>query len=257
MVAAVGPHAVRTGQIVYVNDSDLVLGPMEDTHSVDYDGIRHPRHPDIQLRFYLDTMASMFQFQHGIIESPSEILVTAYASSFGADLAVFAASDAELVRFGHGEGVRVTRDKTNAIGCSPYQRTFDNDAVLVYRGECTFLEKLVRAKAAGASGVVVISDDELAINPTSDPEEMATAGDVSDVALVTLKRSDGMLVMSMLDVADTRGIGVVTLTVDPEGQLANGRRLPEGTTKQGWGHVDPSRVLYINGHALLNTRLLV
>jgi mannosidase alpha-like ER degradation enhancer 1 len=230
---------------------------MDDTHSVDHDGIRHPRHPDIQLRFYLDTMAPMFQVQRGIIESPSEILVTAYASSFGADLAAFAPSDAKPVRFGHGEGVRVTRDKTNTIGCSPYQRTFDNEAILVYRGECTFLEKLVRAKAAGASGVVVISDDELVINPTSDPEEIATAGDVSDVALVALKLSDGKLVMSMLDVADTRGVGVVTLTVDPEGQLANGRRLPEGTDKQGWEHVDPSRVLYINGHALLNTRLLV
>jgi mannosidase alpha-like ER degradation enhancer 1 len=232
---------------------------MDDTNPVDHDGKQYPRHPDIQLRFYLDTMASMFQGQHAIIESPSEILVTAYTSLFAADLTAFPLSDAEPVRFGHGEGVRVTRDKTNAIGCLPYERTFDNDAVLVYRGECTFLEKLVKAKAAGASGVVVISDDELAINPTSDPEEIAVAGDLSDVALVALTRSAGKLVVSMLDAVDTRGVGVVTLTVDPEGQSATtaGRRLFEGTGKQGWEHVDPSRVLYINGHALLNTRLLV
>jgi mannosidase alpha-like ER degradation enhancer 1 len=204
-------------------------------------------------------MAPMFHVQQGGIESPSEVLITAYTSFFGADLSAFPLPDAEPVRFGHGEGVRVTRDKANAIGCLPYDRTFDHDAVLVYRGECTFLEKLVRAKSAGASGVVVISDDELAVNPSSDPEEIAAAGDLSDVALVALKHSAGKLVMSMLDVADVYGVGQVTLTIDPEGQsvTTDGQRSPEAIGRQGWEHVDPSRVLYINGHALLNTRLLV
>jgi ER degradation enhancer, mannosidase alpha-like 1 len=256
-VVTVGPHAVRTGQIVYINDSDLVLG--DGTHSVDHDSRRYPRHPDIQLRFYLDTMAPMFQGQGGIVESPSEVLITAHTSFFGADLAAFRPPDAEPVRFAHGGGIRVVRDKTNVIGCSPYQRTFDSEAVLVYRGGCTFLEKLVLAKAAGASGVVVISDDELAVNPTSDPEEIAAAGDMNDVALVALKRSAGKLVTSMIDVAEAHGVSAVTLTVDPEGQSAttDTHRLPVVTEKQGREHVDPSRVLYINGHALLNTRLLV
>jgi mannosidase alpha-like ER degradation enhancer 1 len=209
------------------------------------------------LRFYLDTTAPKFQVQGGIIESPPEILITAYTSLFGADLTALPLAEAEPARFGHGQGVRVIRDKANASGCLPYDRTFDNDVVLVHRGGCTFLEKLVRAKSAGASGVVVISGDELAFNPSCDPEEMAAAGDLGDVALLALKRSAGTLVVSMLDVADAHGVGVVVLAVDSEGQTAtnNGRRLPDAIGKRS--HEHPSRVLYINGHALLNTRLLV
>jgi len=204
-------------------------------------------------------MAPTFKVQGGSVESPSEVLVTAYTSFFGADLTAVPLPNAEPVRFGHGEGVRVTRDHTNAIGCLPYDQTFDNDVVLVYRGECTFLEKLVRAKSAGASGVLVISDDEMAINPSSDLEEIAAAGDLSDVALVTVKHSAGKFITSMLDVADAHGVGQVTLTVDPEGQLAttDGRRIPDVIGRRAWEHADPGRVLYINGHALLNTRLLI
>ena len=258
-VATVGPHAVRTGQLVYVNDSDLILGPSDNKNSADPGTKRYPRPPNIQLRFYLDAMAPMFQVQGGVVESPSEVLIIAHTSFFGADLFAFPPPDAGSVRFGHGEGVRVTRDKSNPIGCLPYDRTFDSDAVLVYRGECTFLEKLIRAKSAGASGVLVISDDESVINPSYDPEEIAAAEDLSDVALVTLTRSSGQLVTSMIDVADAHGVGQVTLTIDPEGQSAttDGRRVPEAISRHGWEHVDPGRVLYINGHALINTRLLV
>jgi len=258
-VTKLGPHAVRSGQIVYVNDSDLVLGPKNENNSVDSDGKRYPRHLDIQLRFYLDAMAPMFKVQAGIVESPSEVLVPAYPSFFGADLTSLLPSNADHVRFARGEGVRVTRDKTNVIGCLPYSRTFNNDAVLVYRGECTFLQKLVRAKSAGASGVLVINDDEAALNPTSDPEEIAAAGDLSDVALVALTHSAGKLITSMLDVADAHGMSQVILTIDPDGQSAttDGRRMHDAMGRQGWEHMNPDRVLYINGHALLNTRLLI
>lgn len=254
-IVAVGPHAVRTGQLVYVNDSDLVLGPKD---SKTPDSEQYPRHPDIQLRFYFDAMASVFPVQGGVVESSSEIVVTAYTAFFGADLTAPPPADTEPVRFGHGEGVYVTRDKSNPVGCLPYDRNFDSDAVLVYRGECTFLEKLTRARDAGASGVVVINDDEIGINPSHDAEEIAAVGDLRDVAIVALTCSAGKLVTSMLDVAEARGVGHVILNIDPEGQSAttDRRRLPEGIGR-GWEDVDPSRVLYINGHALLNTRLLV
>jgi mannosidase alpha-like ER degradation enhancer 1 len=202
----------------------------------------------------------LFRAQTGIVESPPEIFVTAYTSMFGADLTVIPLADAQPVRFGRGEGVRVSRDKANHLGCLPYDRTFDNDAILVYRGDCNFLEKLIKAKSAGASGVVVISDEDMGINPTSDAEELAAAGDLSDVAIVVLASSAGKLVASMLDSAETYGMGQVMLMVDPEGHSAatDGRRVSnDQTEKQGRERVDSGRVLYINGHAVLNTRLIV
>lgn len=255
----VGPHAVRTGQIVYVNDSSLTLAPVSDKVPVDLDGKLSPRLPDVQLRFYVDIVDPMFQVQVGL-ESPPEALVTAYTSLFGADLTALHLPEGEPVRFGHGEGVLVSRDMTNPFGCSAYERTFDGDAVLVDRGDCTFLEKLTMAKRAGASGVVVISDDDMALNPSASPEEIIAAGDISDVSLVALKRSAGEIIISMMDSAEAYGMGQVILMVDPEGQSATtgGHQVPDGAAgHQDWLPVDPMRVLYINGHALLNTRLMV
>lgn len=254
----VGPHAVRTGQTVFIDDPNLVLVPMDDKDPAKRPDKAFPRYPDVQLRFYIDVLDPMFA-QIGAIKSPYDALITAYTSSFGADLTATSPLSTQLIRFGHRQGVRIVLDTTNHNGCAPYGRTLDDDAVLVLRGGCTFLEKLTRAKSAGASGVVVISDEELAINPSTDAEEIAAAGDLSDVALVVIKRSAGELVMSMLNSVGDQGMGQLILIVDPEGQsvATEGRPGSEGTAKQSREHSDPSRVLYINGHALLNTRLLV
>lgn len=244
---------------MYVNDFNLVLAPLDDKSSADPSTKRAPRQPDIQLRFSLEGVDPLFQVHAGV-ERPPEILVTAYTSLFGADLAAIPLSNTQPVRFGRGEGVRVNRERVNPSGCLPYDNIFDNDALLVHRGDCTFLEKLARAKSAGASGVVVINDEEMAINPSSDAQEIAAAGDMSDVAIVVLKRSAGQLVATILDFAEAHEVARVMLMVDPEGQSAitDGRQVSdELTEKQRRERVDSSRVLYINGHAVLNTRLMV
>lgn len=218
------------------------------------------RQPDIQIRLALDNVDPLFRAQTGVIESSPGILVTAYTSMFGADLAAIPLPGAQPVRFGRGDGVRITRDKANHLGCLPYGRTFDNDAVLVYRGDCSFVEKLTRAKSAGASGVVVVNNDDTVVNPSSDAEELAVAGDLSDVAMVVLTRSAGKLVTSILDSLEAHGTGRVMLMIEPEGHSAatDGREMPDDQTdKQGSERVDSGRVLYINGHAVLNTRLIV
>jgi len=107
---------------------------------------------------------------------------------------------------------------------------------------------------------MVINNEEMSINPTSHAEEIAAAGDLSDVAMVVLKNSAGKLVAWMLDFVEAHEKGRVMLMVDPEGQPAttDGRRVSdELTEKQSREHADPGRVLYIDGHAVLNTRLMV
>lgn len=257
-ICTVGPHAVRTGQIVYVNDTSLALTPVKDKTAADQERMRKSRQPDIQLRLHIDFVDPMFQVQAGATESLSEAYVTAYTAFFGADLAVPPDPDQEPVRFGHHDGVRLTRDPNNPLGCSTYDVSFEGEALLVQRGVCTFLEKLLMAKAAGASGIVIAGDEELGINPSADAAEVAAAGNISDVALVALKRSAAQVVISMLDSVDAHGTGDVILMIDPEG-YSGATLLPDDTIADPQPHspIDPGRVLYVNGHPLLNTRLVV
>jgi len=118
------------------------------------------------------------------------------------------------------------------------------------------LERLLRAKEAGASGVVVLSDVDQAINPSANEEEIRMVGDsLDDVALVLLPHSSAQIVMDMIETTNKLGLGHVQLIVDPEGSVvASSQEVQTGTEKDGW---DDKRVLFLNGHPLTNTRLLV
>ncbi|KZP32890.1 glycoside hydrolase family 47 protein [Athelia psychrophila] len=255
-VTKLGPHSVRTGQIVYVKDPNLVLLPVSGDNLSERKTKSSPLYPDVQLRFYIDILDPMFA-QAGPVESPYETLVTAYTSAFGADLTGPASLETPPI-FGHGGGVRAVMDSTNPHGCGAYSQEFENEGVLVFRGECTFIEKLTRAKAAGASGVIIISNEELPINPSANAAEIAAAGNLDDAVMVVINRSAGELVLSMLNSVGDGEMGQLMLTVDPEGQSVTTEVHPgpEHTGKESQAHSDPNRVLYINGHALLNTRLL-
>lgn len=185
-----------------------------------------------------------------------DIVFTGFTAMFGGDPTTAPTGSEAHMLFGHGEGVPVARDEGNRFGCEPYTHPFEDDAILVSRGGCTFLEKLIHAMSAGASGVVVVSDSDTGLNPSASKEEIESAGEaLNDVALVVLKQIDGRLLESMMDAADGVG-GRVWLAVEPEGPTSD--PAPEGETRRSKGAAsDPPRLLYLNGHALLNTRLLV
>ncbi|OJA16963.1 hypothetical protein AZE42_00582 [Rhizopogon vesiculosus] len=234
-VLLVGPHAVRSGQVVYVNDSAL-LEPFPDP-KLAY------RSEDVRLRIFLDTVDPAL----GAASFNGETYIKAYTAQFGGDLAAIGGSS--TLRFGRGVGTMVQQDKNNPLGCKPYETEFNGDAVLIHRGDCTFLEKLVYAREAGASGVVVVSDDDAAINPSATPEEIAAAGDIDDVALVLLPHVVGKAVAAMVDAAGKFGYGHVMVAVDPEAQTR------VETVDQPPGEI--GQILYINGHPLVNTRLML
>lgn len=243
---------MKTGQIVYVNDSELILAPLDVNSALDGEGGSRP--PELELRFYLDYVDPLLRLHPAMNEVITESIVTASTALFGADpTAPQSIPGQAKLRFGHGEGVRVTQEHSNPYGCRPYTQSFENDAILVRRGECTFLEKLVLAQAAGASGVVVVSDEETQINPSADVSELSTVDDlIGDVVIVVLRRSAGEVVSSMLNLANKDGIGQVMVTIEPGRQSATGDRGEERNNSR-----DINRVLYLNGHPLLNTRLLV
>lgn len=261
-----GPHAVRTGQKIYVNDSRLILGPTDVPK-------QSRRSPEVSLRLYLDYVDPMLQLQGpGTQNIITETNVVAATAMFGGDPAAAPSSSGQpALRFGHGDGVRVVRFPDNSFGCSPYSEALlDNEAVVVKRGDCTFLEKLVIAQRAGASGVIVLGNEDNYINPSADKAELVAAGlQLDEVAIVVLRKADTELVAQMLDSAERHGLGTIRLVVEPWGGSVDAAKHAAAGEDKGKGEAategakksdifkDATRVLYLNNHPLLNTRLLV
>jgi len=252
-ITKLGPHTVHTGQIVYVNDTALKLAPMNGVHPIEEQSGQR-RSPDVQLRIYIDFVDPTLQVQLG--EVAKGVSFTGHTAMFGADPLVPSSDNGKPLRFGHGEGVALVWDKANPYGCLPFQKTYRDEAILVHRGDCTFLEKLQRAYEAGASGVVVMGDEDFAINPSAGDEELEAIGDsLQDVVIVVLKQSDGKRVSTMMDVTESQRLGQVMLVLDTGSRTTPFPRREKETKQTAPG--DVNRVLYLNGHPLINTRLMV
>ncbi|KAF9469122.1 alpha mannosidase-like protein [Collybia nuda] len=249
-VRKLGHYNVRPGHLVYINDSSLFLP----------DGISDSsakRDPAIDLRFYLDEVDPLFEVQtgiQGILDSSNEfnVLVTGHQGHFGGSLSPNALVGQKRMRFSRKEGLVVHRDFDNTQGCHAYTQPYPDAVLLVHRGGCTFLEKLLRARAASAAGVLVISDVDSVFNPTANLDELEEAGDLSDAAVVVLPQKAGQVIWEMMDRAEQWGANQVMVALDHESKstAANTRQTPQQPN-------DPSRILYINNYPLLNTRLLV
>jgi mannosidase alpha-like ER degradation enhancer 1 len=185
---------------------------------------------------------------------------------FGADLSQSASGEDSIAvsRFSRPEGLRVYQDKDNEQGCDPYVQPYPEGVLIARRGGCPFLDKLKNANEASAAGVIVISDEDLQINPTANVDELDEAGNLNDTALVLLTKTSGKALLEMIDLAELQVGSQVMVALhrsrqggnstDPD-PAASQEDLPTPTEED---NRDPSeRVLYINGHALLNTRLLV
>ncbi|EKM59635.1 glycoside hydrolase family 47 protein [Phanerochaete carnosa HHB-10118-sp] len=259
-VTKLGPYSVKTGQIVYVNDSHLLLAPLDGKGAINEDGVGSKRRsPEVELRIYLDFLGSsdaVLQLHH---EAPSEAFITASTAMFGADPA--ASYPDNTVRFGRGEGARLVRDPSNSFGCMPYKQKYAGEALVVRRGECTFLDKLFEAAVAGASGVIAISDEDHSITPSAGADELQGIDDLlEDAAIVVVNRSDGELITAMLNAADGFGTGQVRAAIAPETvpTVSGGGGDEEFSSEARRQKArDGNRILYLNGHPLVNTRLMV
>lgn len=238
-----GHYTVRPGHVVYINDSSLLL------QSVSGNEGDKSRVPDILLRFHLDA-DTIFQLQTDTQDvfqtsNNAHALVTGYTAYFGGDLSPASDIGYRPLDFLRREGILVRREPSNARGCEPYKLHYPDSVLVVHRGECTFLEKLLHARSASAAGVLVISDDDAVINPTANADEVEAAGDIHDVAIVLLPHKEGHVLVEMMDRAERLGTNKISMVVDYD---------PLPTVEV---HKDPDRMLYLNGHPLLNTRLLV
>jgi len=251
-VSAVGQHTVLTGQIVYFNDTALGA-----TLSRGQKAPTHQRHTDVDLRIFIDFVDASSYIPAVAGGLVTDAVFTANTAHFAGDPTDPHPPNGKALRFGQGEGVGLVRDPENPTGCQEYTQTFATDeAILVRRGECTFLEKLMRAHEVGASGVVVINlESDVGINPYASVEDLKDVGDsLDDAAIVVLHETDGRHVLAMLDVAESGHAGRVVLALEST-------QWDTGSMEQGPAREDidftEKPVLYVNGYALLNTRLLI
>lgn len=247
----VGHYTVRPGQLVYINDTTLFTE----------DEPVSPRDADVQLQFFIDT------FTPALLSDPAKFsdlnsdltsnLVTGYAASFGGDLSLNQPSSSPPLRLLDVEGLPVHHEKQNRLGCFPYARTYTDTVLLVHRGNCTFLEKLTYARDAAAAGVIVISNDDTAINPTASTLELATAGNITSVAIVFIPKTSSQVILEMMDMAEKLELGPVRVALDPPREVPPSTPLDTGHGRAVEEVRDPNRILYVNGYPLLNTRLLI
>lgn len=230
-----GPLAVRTGQIVYLNDSNLNVASSQDTGPLD-------RESTVRLRFEVEPLEEMSSL---VAEDIEDLTVTGFTSLFGSD-------PYSNIHLNQQRGVPILQvDKNNSMGCLPYATEFSlNSMVLVNRGSCTFLQKLAMAEAAGAIGVVVVSDDEYPLNPTADQDELTEIGDnISSSTLLVIPSSNGVTLRNLISRAAQRDAGVLMWLEKADVSTS---------------HIDPTerqrtglRYLYVNNRPLINVRLLV
>ena len=240
-----------TGQTVYINDTTLAvaLNQVKETRI-------ERRHIGVQLRIFIDFVdpsSYISSVARGLV---SDAVFTASTALFAGDPTVPYPPNGKLLRFGQGEGVGLVRNPENPTGCHEYKQTFADEAILVRRGGCTFLEKLMRAHEAGSSGIVVINDSDEGINPSANEEDLKEIGDsLDDVAVVVLGESDARQVLAMLVAAEDHHAGRVVLAL--ESMQYDTASVEHRWIQEDFGFPEEDPVLYINGHALLNTKLLV
>ncbi|KAK0468302.1 alpha mannosidase-like protein [Desarmillaria tabescens] len=248
-IRKLGHYSVRPGQLVYINDTSLFANQADTI----IESLKE-RDPDVLLRFHIegvDPMLRLVDIQD--LSDNHETYLTAWTSFFGGDLSLAAHYEQTPLRFADPDGLPIYRVDDNLLGCSPYKSSYKDSVLLTYRGDCTFLQKLLMARSAGAAGVLVVSDEDVALNPTANADELLAAGDIDDVVIAVLPRQAGNLIDEMMDMAESRGIGRVMVALDPSRYTESVEEVQE-VEEQG---VPSNRILYLNGHPLLNTRLLV
>jgi mannosidase alpha-like ER degradation enhancer 1 len=249
---------VRPGHIVYINDSSIFAPPSK-LNLAQNDLYNRDR--DVDLQFF----ATQAITPQATLDPPEfDVVVNAFSAFFGADLSQPPSDlNGTVALFNDPVGLRVYQDRENEQGCLPYSSDYANGVIVAHRGTCTFLEKLKNAHDASAVGLLIISNEDLAINPTASAEDLEDAAQLSDIALVLLTKSTGKALLDMIDAIEDRGTSQVMVTLHKP-------RIPTSTSDPAQDPLpaDPpvqdnspkdtdERILYINNHALLNTRLLV
>ncbi|KIY73681.1 glycoside hydrolase family 47 protein [Cylindrobasidium torrendii FP15055 ss-10] len=224
-IRRLGHYNVAPGQTVYVNDPNM----FPDKASME------ERDLDVLLRLHLDDVMP-------IMGSPdsADVFLVGYTAFFGGDVSRHIR---KTLRLSHETSLPVFVPSDNTKGCEPYTGSFQDGVIITHRGECTFIQKLIMAKNAQAAAVIVISDEDIGINPRAEENEITDAGDLSDAVALVITREQGQALLDLVARAETEGLGQLKISLDAEGRTEKSPPV--------------DRILHLNGHPLLNTKILV
>ncbi|PPQ64702.1 hypothetical protein CVT24_008329 [Panaeolus cyanescens] len=253
-----GHYSIRPGQLVYINDSSI-FASSDDGHIAQE--TLHRRDPEVHMNVFTENFELPSHLQiDAFTEKGIDVSVVGYSAQFGADLSSsYHDSKSPIPLIRSEEGVAVHLDLENPFGCSPFKKEYPNRLLLIHRGQCTFLEKLLQARAASAEGIIIISDDDLAINPTASKAEIEAAGDLSQLSVILLPKTTGTTFQDLLTASSKLdGVTIKVSVPLPEHSAYSddSTQKPNDEDQEEKGK-DPNRILYINGHPLINTRLLI
>lgn len=218
-VTKLGPHRVLTGQTVYVNDSRILrpLAVEVPSDSAQLDLIWQSLDPEAPSR--------------------AEWVADAWTASFG-PLPTHFPEPAKLV---------IPPAPPPGYGCFPVSSPEPADPLrpvvwLVQRGECNFLDKVLAAKASGARGVIVLSNESERITPSLGEGE-SWEWEAGDPWLVLLGRSGSAGVVERLTKGGSVG-GEMWVNVQALQREMSTRK------------TDGPRYLFVDGKPLVNTVLM-
>lgn len=263
IILQVGHLDVKQGEMVFINDS-LLFGDEGDAVAIPQrSGVKA-----VPLKFWtiIPPASSIYsnpEIGQEDLPVTGEFVVEAATADFGKDLhrlrsTTHNATDAST--FGT-TAARLVRFSDNPLGCSSYNDTsgkIENALVYVQRGDCLFIEKLAYARRAGALGVVVWHDEEGRLNPSAEPEDIEIYGaEVQDGVIAVIPATAASFVSGRLRLQDEdpeKVMVMVSLEKEwPEQLLGEDPSLRTEPTKT---KRTSGRILYINGHAIINTELL-
>lgn len=264
----VGHVDVRAGTKVYFNDS-----------SIFEKGASHISHRPtaVPITFYLKALEDdhlLFNDANpgtSYMGRSESLSAKAWTSTFGLDprdayLSSDQSSDPESLpspTFSR-QGSRLVHFSENGYGCDPFldpSGRIKGSMVLVKRGECYFIDKLAHARQAGAVGAIVWHEDDEYVQPSAEPEDFQRLdGIIEGATLLVIGSTEAQRIGSMLSFEDDQdGKVEVWVRLDDQWQEdidlfgVEGAWPPDQPTKT---QSTVGRMLYVNGHALVNTMLL-
>lgn len=147
-VSSIGPHRVRTGQTVLITDPKM-------------DGYLPTSRP-------VSIMLSISRGDQHLLSIP------AATAQFGRP-------------FSGREKLPLLSDDLNTQGCTAYASRYEG-ALVVQRGNCTFAEKALHAANAGASLLVIISDEAGLLRPSAYDEDEKFDYEVRNIAVALVEK---------------------------------------------------------------------
>ena len=93
--------------------------------------------------------------------------------------------------------LRLVDDNTagDSLGCTPLVNDLSGKIAVVYRGGCTFFEKVKNAQTAGALAVIIVNNTTGIITPSSAP---ANANSTITIPIITISQDDGALLHTQM-----------------------------------------------------------